>query len=429
MNVLILGGGGREHAVAWKLAKDDPSVRLTAAPGNPGIEQLGRCVPINPLDSAAVVALAQEVRPDLVFVGPEAPLAAGVVDALNSAGFAAFGPSQAAAQLEASKRFSKQLMLEHGIPTAGASWHTDASQAKLAVRLTGAPVVIKASGLAAGKGVIVCETVEDADAAIDMIMLRGVFGAAGAEVLVEEFMEGEELSVFAVCDGSRFVLLPAAQDHKRLLDGDRGPNTGGMGAYSPVSIATSAVLQDIAEHVVEPTLGAMKRRGSPFRGLLYCGVMLTELGTKVVEYNCRFGDPETQAILPVMRGTLADLMLRSATGDMGTSSDLSTPKAMAVTTVVAAPGYPDTPRVGGRLVLPDAPPGIEVFHAGTARSPDGQLTSAGGRVVAVTAVAQDFATACAQSRAYAATVDLPECHSRRDIGWREMERRARASGN
>ena len=429
MKVLILGGGGREHAVAWKLTQDDPAVQITAAPGNPGIEPLGRCVRINPSDPAAVVALAEELRPDLVFVGPEAPLAAGVADALTARGFATFGPSQAAAQLEASKRFSKALMLEHSIPTAGASWHADAAQAKLAVRVTGAPVVIKASGLAAGKGVVVATTIEQADRAIEQMMLHGVYGSAGSEILVEEFMEGEEISVFAITDGRRFVLLPPAQDHKRLLDGDRGPNTGGMGAYSPVSVATSTLLQQVAEQVIAPTLKAMEQQGTPFRGLLYAGMMLTEHGPKVVEFNCRFGDPETQVVLPVMKGALADLMLRAATGTLGSSGDLSVAAGTAVTTVVAAPGYPDTPRTGGRLVLPEPGSGIIYFHAGTGRDASGHLVSTGGRVVAVTAVADDMAGACAASRDAAAGVQLPDAQFRRDIGWRELARRAGASGN
>ncbi|MBC7896408.1 MAG: phosphoribosylamine--glycine ligase [Cytophagaceae bacterium] len=429
MKVLILGGGGREHAVAWKLKIDNPSIQLTAAPGNPGIEELGRCIRINPSDAAAVVALAQDVGPDLVFVGPEAPLAAGVVDALSASGFAAFGPTRAAAQLESSKRYSKELMLEHGIPTAGASWHVDAAEAKLAVRLTGAPVVIKASGLAAGKGVIICPTVEDAERAIDQIMLQGVFGAAGSEVLVEDYMDGEEISVFAVCDGTEFVLLPPAQDHKRLLEGDRGPNTGGMGAYAPVSIATQAVLEDVADRVIGPTLQAMRQRGAPFRGLLYCGMMLTADGPKVVEYNCRFGDPETQVVLPVLREELFDLMLRSAASGLGASRDASQGNGAAVTTVVAAPGYPDTPRTGGDIEIPDAPPGVVTFHAGTARDSTGRLVSSGGRVLAVTGVADDFAEAAALSREHASRIRLADLHFRRDIGWREMERRARTAGN
>ncbi|MCC6317854.1 MAG: phosphoribosylamine--glycine ligase [Gemmatimonadaceae bacterium] len=427
MNVLILGGGGREHAVAWKLTTDDPSVRITAAPGNPGIEALGRCVRINPSEPVAVVSLAREVQPDLVFVGPEAPLAAGVSDALSAAGFAVFGPTRAAAQLESSKRYSKQLMLEHGIPTAGASWHSDASQAKLAVRLTGAPVVIKASGLAAGKGVVVCETVEAADQAIDDIMLRSIYGPAGAEVLVEEFMEGEEISVFAVSDGAQFVLLPAAQDHKRLLDGDLGPNTGGMGAYSPVSVATASTLGRISEEVIGPTLKAMAARGAPFRGLLYCGMMLTADGPKVVEYNCRFGDPETQVVLPVMDEELLPLLSGAASGHLGASRDASVSRRAAVCTVVAAPGYPEAALTGGEVVLPHAPDGVLYFHAGTARGEDGRLVASGGRVLAATAIAESFSQAAAASRNAAAAVRIAGGQFRRDIGWREQARRARAT--
>jgi phosphoribosylamine--glycine ligase len=429
VRVLILGSGGREHAVAWKLRHDDPSVELTAAPGNPGLEQLGRCASVSPTDVAAVVALAEQVRADLVFVGPEAPLAAGVADGLRARGVRVFGPSQAAARLESSKRFAKQLMLEHGIPTAGASWYADAAQAKAAVELTGAPVVIKASGLAAGKGVVVASSAREAHEAIDAMMLRAAYGAAGSEVLVEEFMSGEELSVFAVCDGTDFVLLPAAQDHKRLLDGDRGPNTGGMGAYAPVSLATSELLQEVAERIIGPTLAAMRSGGAPFSGLLYCGLMLTEEGPKVVEFNCRFGDPETEAVLPVMDDALLPLLLRSALGELGASADLSAARQCAVTTVVAAPGYPESPETGARLEIPVDSEHLLVFHAGTGRNADGALISTGGRVVAVTGVADDFETARQASRDAAARVVLPKAHFRTDIGWREAARRARTPGN
>ncbi|HEX4933314.1 MAG TPA: phosphoribosylamine--glycine ligase, partial [Gemmatimonadaceae bacterium] len=340
MKILLLGSGGREHAIAWKLAQDDPSLELVAAPGNPGISTIGRCVPVSATDAAAVVALASAERPELVVIGPEAPLAAGVSDALREAGFKVFGPSKAAAALEASKRFAKEVMFAAGVPTARASWHTEARSAKLAARMSGAPVVIKASGLAAGKGVIVTQTLDEAELAIDR-MFEGAFGEAGAEVLVEEFMAGEELSVFAVTDGEHFVLLPGAQDHKRLLDGDEGPNTGGMGAYAPVSIATDDVLRFTGEHIVAPTLAEMRRRGTPFRGLLYVGLMLTESGPKVVEFNCRFGDPETQVVLPVLEGSLLTLMLGAATE--GGLAGVATPRCRegaAVTTVVASPGYP-----------------------------------------------------------------------------------------
>ncbi len=427
MKVLLLGSGGREHAIAWKLAKDDPSIDLIAAPGNPGIESLGRCVRVQPTDVAAVCALADNELPDLVIVGPEAPLAAGVCDALTSRGHAVFGPSQAAAQLEASKRYAKQMMLEHAIPTGGASWHSDHSQAIAAVRVTGAPVVIKASGLAAGKGVVVASDLATAEHAVDEMMLRGLHGASGAEVLVEEFLAGEEISVFAVTDGSTFVVLPAAQDHKRLLDGDLGPNTGGMGAYSPVSIATVAIIDDICDRVIAPTLAAMNRRSTPFRGLLYCGMILTVDGPKVIEFNCRFGDPETQVVLPLLDGSLAELCLMSAGRiPLGPSRVLPAANRAAVTTVVAAPGYPEKPVTGGSVTIPDVGDAL-VFHAGTARSTDGTLVASGGRVVSVTAVDADFGLACLRSREMASRIGLEGGQYRRDIGHRELARRAGAS--
>lgn len=427
MKILLLGSGGREHAIAWKLAQDDPSLDLVAAPGNPGIASLGRCVPVSQTDAAAVVALAVAERPELVVIGPEAPLAAGVSDALRSAGFRVFGPSKAAAELEASKRFAKEVMFAAGVPTAGASWHTDAESAKLAVRMRGAPVVVKASGLAAGKGVIVAQSLDEAELAIDR-MFQGAFGAAGAEVLVEECMAGEELSVFAVTDGEHFVLLPAAQDHKRLLEGDEGPNTGGMGAYAPVAIATDAVLRFTAEQIVTPTLAEMRRRGTPFRGLLYVGLMLTEHGPKVVEFNCRFGDPETQVVLPLLKSSLLDLMVgASMEGGLRGAPPPMVIDGAAVTTVVASPGYPETPITGAPIVLPPDSAGTYVFHAGTKQRDDGALVTAGGRVFAVTAVAPTFEDAQRLSLLGADMIQFPDKVLRRDIGWRERARRAGAS--
>ena len=427
MKILLLGSGGREHAIAWKLSQDDPSLDLVAAPGNPGIASLGRCVPVSPTDAAAVVALANAEHPDLVVVGPEAPLAAGVSDALRDAGFLVFGPSKAAAELEASKRFAKEVMFAAGVPTAGASWHTDAPSAKLAVRMRGAPVVIKACGLAAGKGVVVALTLDEAELAVDRMFL-GAFGEAGAEVLVEEFMAGEELSVFAVTDGKHFVLLPGAQDHKRLLDGDAGPNTGGMGAYAPVAVATDAVLQFTREHIVTPTLAEMRRRESPFRGLLYVGLMLTDEGPRVVEFNCRFGDPETQVVLPLLEGDLLELMMGAAVeGGLRGVPEPAIRDGAAVTTVVASPGYPETPFTGAPIVLPQEIPGVHVFHAGTKRRADGTLVTAGGRVFAVTAVAPSFEEAQRLSLAGAESIQFPDKVLRRDIGWRELARRAGAS--
>lgn len=427
MTILLLGSGGREHAIAWKLKQDDPSLDLVAAPGNPGIESLGRCVPVSSTDPAAVVALARSERPSLVVIGPEAPLAAGVSDALRDAGFRVFGPSQAAARLESSKRFAKEVMFAAGVPTAGASWHSDAASAKGAVRASGAPVVIKASGLAAGKGVVVAESVGAAEDAIDR-MFGGAFGAAGTEVLVEEFMEGEELSIFAITDGEHFVLLPGAQDHKRLLEGDTGPNTGGMGAYAPVTVATKDVLRTTSDRIVAPTLAEMRRRGTPFRGLLYVGLMLTARGPRVVEFNCRFGDPETQVVLPLLASGLLELLMgASVEGGLAGAPEPVLRRAAAVTTVVASPGYPDAPATGASIVLPQLGEGVFVFHAGTKRGRDGGLVTAGGRVVAVTAVAPTFHEAKRLSLASAESIHFTDKVLRRDIGWRELARRAGAS--
>jgi len=424
VKILLLGSGGREHAIAWKLTQDDPSLELVAAPGNPGIASLGRCVPVNPTDAPAVVALASLERPDLVVIGPEAPLAGGVSDALRAAGFRVFGPSRAAAQLEASKRFAKEVMFAARVPTAGASWHSDAASAKLAARLRGAPVVIKACGLAAGKGVIVATTLAEADAAIDR-MFAGGFGAAGAEVLVEECMTGEELSLFALTDGEYFHMLPVAQDHKRLGEGDTGPNTGGMGAYSPVALATDDVKQRVASSIIAPTLAEMRRRAIPFRGLLYVGVMLTTDGPRVVEFNCRFGDPETQVVLPLLESRLVDLLVgASEEGGMARVASPRTRAGAAVTTVVASPGYPDTPFTGGSIRLPAETDGVVIFHAGTACRDDGTLVTSGGRVFAVTAVAGTFEAAQRASVSTAERIDFPDKVLRRDIGWRELARRA-----
>ena len=427
MRVLIIGGGGREHALAWKLHREDPRLEILAAPGNPGIAEIAECAPIGALNLAALEQFARERSVDLTIVGPEAPLAAGIVDRFRAAGLPIFGPTQAAAEIETSKAFAKQLMLEDGIPTARAEMHTDSTAAKAAARRFGAPVVIKASGLAAGKGVLVCETVEDAEHAIDDMLEGNRYGAAGAEVLVEEFMDGEELSVFAITDGTAFVTLPALQDHKRLLDHDAGPNTGGMGAYVPVSL-------DLRQHdhavrsVIARTLEGMARRGRPFAGLLYAGLMMNEDGPRVVEFNCRFGDPETQALMPVLAETrLLDLFLAVARGEPFPSGE---PAAIGacVTTVLAAANYPETPRTGDVITLPPREDGIQVFHAGTARTYDGRLVTAGGRVLGVSAVAGTVAEAQARSTDYARRVQFSGKQMRTDIGWREIAR-ARSRGD
>ena len=428
MKVLLVGGGGREHALAWKLSRDDEAIELIAAPGNPGIAELGRCVKADPADAAALVELAKVEKPDLTVVGPEAALAAGIVDRFREASLPIFGPTRAAAEIETSKAFAKALMVGAGVPTARAVRHTDAAAAHRAVRDFGAPVVIKASGLAAGKGVVVCGSMDEADEAIDAMLLRSIHGAAGSEILVEEFMQGEEVSLLALTDGQVVLPLLPAQDHKRLLDGDRGPNTGGLGACAPVSIADEMLVQRIVEEILRPTLDAMRDRGRAFTGLLYAGLMLTEDGPRVVEFNCRFGDPETQALLPLLQSRLLDPLIAIARGDgLSRAPVLEWREGAAVTTVVAAEGYPDAPRKGDPIEVAELPEGVLLFHAGTARAASGQLTTAGGRVAAVTAVADTFADACRRSIEGAACVRFAGRHFRSDIGWRELHRHARAT--
>ena len=423
MRILLVGGGGREHALAWRLKQDDPNATIVAAPGNPGIAELAECVSVSATNVDALVALARERRVDFTLVGPEAPLAAGLVDRMRAEELPVFGPTKAAAEIETSKAFSKELMREAGVPTARAIITTEVDRAKGAARAFGAPVVIKASGLAAGKGVIVCTSLDEADRAIESMLVGGAFGVAGSEVLIEEFMEGEELSLFALTDGQRVLPLVAAQDHKRLLEGDRGPNTGGMGAYAPVSLATDAVLADATSAVLQPTVDALAARGRPFTGLLYAGLMLTRDGPKVVEFNCRFGDPETQAVLPVLRlsESFTELLAAIARGD-GLPADVNvSADGHAVTTVLAAKGYPEQPRAGDVIEIPDAS-GALVFHAGTARDATGRLVTAGGRVLAVTGVAPTFAGAQRNSLAAAQAIRFEGKQLRGDIGWRESAR-------
>jgi phosphoribosylamine--glycine ligase len=442
MRVLIIGGGGREHALAWKLKQEQPSSELLAAPGNPGIAELAECIPIPVSDLGALERLARDRAVDLTVVGPEAPLEAGIVDRFRAAGLSIFGPTQAAAEIETSKAFAKQLMLDEGIPTARAEMHTAPHAAKEAARRFGAPVVIKASGLASGKGVIVCATLEEADRAIEDMLEGNRFGAAGAEVLVEEFMEGEEISIFAITDGSSFVVLPGLQDHKRLLDHDLGPNTGGMGAYIPVSLprSTDHAVSNITDRtdsieaaasigIIAPTLRGLAARGRPFTGLLYAGLMLTRQGPKVIEFNCRFGDPETQALMPVLQlqPRLLDLMLAVGRGEAIALSSSSTAKirAACVTTVVAAANYPETPRTGDAITLPAPEDGVVVFHAGTARDAEGRLVTAGGRVLAVSATGDTVQQAQQRSLAYAQRIEFAGKQLRSDIGWREVARQTR----
>jgi phosphoribosylamine---glycine ligase len=432
VKVLVIGSGGREHALVWRIKQDAPTTEIVAAPGNPGIAELARCVPISATDIDRLLVLAREESVSLTIVGPEAPLAAGIVDRFRGEGLAIFGPTAAAAEIETSKAFSKSLMETAGVPTAGAVICTTLEDALAAIDSFGAPVVIKASGLAAGKGVMVCRDIEEAHIAARSMLSERIFGVAGSTILVEEFLDGEELSVFVVTDGTRAIPLINAQDHKRLLDGDEGPNTGGMGAYAPVSINTIAgqpLMPEILGRIIDPVLAAMSDAGRPFTGLLYAGLMLTRSGPKVIEFNCRFGDPETQAILPILdaRPSLFDLMRAVGFGEALPRDATVTTRKAAVATVVAAAGYPDAPRSGDVIHLPAAANDVHIFHAGTARRDDGALTSAGGRVLTVTAVAPSFAAATETSRATAERVELDGKQFRRDIGWRELARGARAS--
>lgn len=430
MKLLLIGGGAREHALAWKFMQDDPELDLIAAPGNPGIATIARCVPLRVDDVDGLLALARAERPDVTVVGPEGPLAAGVVDLFRAAGFPIFGPAKAAARIETSKRFAKELMQHAGVPTARASHHTTAASARRAAGYMGAPVVIKASGLAGGKGVVVAETMAEADRAITEMLEHGAFGTAGRDVLVEEFMEGRELSVFALCDGSRACLMRGARDFKRLEDGDMGPNTGGMGAFAPVSDDTATLHELVLHTIVQPVLSALEDGGSPFTGLLYTGVMLTPGGPRVVEFNCRFGDPETEALLPLMTSSLLDPVVAVARGEsLAGTPEFEWREAASVTTVLAAHGYPGVPRSGDRILFPEPEDDIYVFHAGTRvddsvsaeQGDDPTVVTSGGRVLAITAVAATLAAAADRSQRYAERVRFNGKQMRRDIARREIE--------
>jgi phosphoribosylamine--glycine ligase len=416
MDILLLGSGGREDALAWRLRQSPSCGRLLAAPGNPGIARWADCVAIDPCDPAAVVDLAKREAVDLVVIGPEAPLVAGVADALRAAGIAAFGPSAAAAQLEGSKGFTKDLCRAHGIPTADYVRVDRATDARQALARFGIPVVIKADGLAAGKGVTVAMTREQAEAAID--------DARDDPLVIEEFLEGEEASLFALVDGETAVALASAQDHKRVGEGDTGPNTGGMGAYAPAPVLTPELERRAMEEIVRPTARALAAAGTPFSGVLYAGLMLTADGPKLIEYNVRFGDPECEAIMPLIDGDFAELLHAVATGKLAQIDPPRLSGQHSMTVIVAARGYPGTPASGGAIRAIDAAEqveGVTVFHAGTALGDHG-LVAKGGRVLAVTAVADSFANA--RARAYRAVdqIDFADGFHRRDIGWRELQR-------
>ena len=419
-----MGGGGREHALCWALRREDPEVDLYCAPGNPGTAELATNLPIAADDLDRLADAADMRGIDLTVIGPEVPLARGLADRLRAEGRAVFGPSAAAAQLEASKAFSKEVMAAAGIPTAASRTFRELRAALEYVERHPEPLVVKASGLAAGKGAIVCPTRAEAAAALTAMLGNRAFGDAGATVVVEAFLEGEEISVLAITDGRDVELLPVSQDHKRLLEGDTGPNTGGMGAYSPVAVATPGLLERARREVLLPTLEEMRRRETPFTGVLYAGLMIDPAGDPwVVEFNCRLGDPETQVVLPLVAGGLADSFWRVAHGE-GVGPIARHEDQASVTTVLASQGYPDAPRKGAAIRLPESlPPGVTVFHAGTTRDADGVLRVSGGRVLNVTAVAPSFAEAQRLSRESAEAIEFEGKVFRRDIGWREAVRR------
>lgn len=422
MNVLLLGSGGREHALAWKLVQSRGLDTLYAAPGNPGIARLATLVPLDATDHAAVVAFVREHAVGLVVIGPEAPLVDGLADSLRAADIPAFGPSKAAAQLEGSKGFTKDLCLRAGIPTAGYVRVRSRAEADIALARTfSLPVVIKADGLAAGKGVVIAFSAAEADAALDALFADD----ASAEAVIEEFLEGEEASLFVLTDGVSLMPFGSAQDHKRVGEGDTGPNTGGMGAYSPALVLTPALEKRAIDEIVAPTVAAMAAEGMPFSGVLYAGLMLTPQGPKLIEYNARFGDPETQVLMMRFQGNLLATMLATAEGRLGDMPAARFSDETALTVVMAADGYPGTPKSGGAIVGLDSAraTGGTVFHAGT-RIEDGGLVASGGRVLAVTATGDDVAAAQANAYRAVEAIDFAEGFYRRDIGWREIARGA-----
>jgi phosphoribosylamine--glycine ligase len=417
-----VGGGGREHALCWSLRRENPQADLYCAPGNPGTADIAHNLPIAADDLDRLADAADMYAIDLTVIGPEVPLARGLADRLRAEGRAVLGPSAAAAQLEASKAFAKQVMASAGVRTAASESFSDLKQALAYVDRHSEPLVVKASGLAAGKGAIVCTTRQEAARAVRSMLESGDFGDAGRTVVVEAFLEGEEISVLAITDGRDLELLPVSQDHKRLLAGDRGPNTGGMGAYSPVSLASPALLERIKRDVLFPTLEAMRRLGTPFTGVLYAGLMIDPAGVpSVVEFNCRLGDPEAQVILPLIASGLTDCMWRVAKGERPSRMDAT--RAAAVTTVLASRGYPEHPEKGAAITLPESvPDGVTIFHAGTGRSGDGVLRVEGGRVLTVTAVAASFREAQQLSRDTADAIEFDGKLFRDDVGWREAAR-------
>lgn len=431
MKILVVGSGGREHAITWRLAQDAEGHELYCAPGNAGTAALATNLALKATDLDGIVDWAKANRPDLVVVGPEAPLVAGLVDRLDAAGIRAFGPVAAGARMEGSKRFAKEVMDAAGVPTGRAEVFTDPAKAKAALAAYGLPVVIKADGLAAGKGVIVAETTEQAEAAIDDMLVANKFGSAGAEVLIEEFLDGEECSILALVDGERVVLLPSSQDHKRIFDGDKGPNTGGMGAYAPAPVVTPEMLPVIREKIILPVVRELAKRGITYRGILYAGLMITPEGGKlaksgsrinVVEFNARFGDPETEAVLPRLGGDFAKALLNAATGKLA-ESDIEVLDNPAATVIIASGGYPGAYEKGKVISGLDeaARRGAIVFHCGT-ESKDGKVLTAGGRVLSVTGRGRTLREAVAAAYAGVDAILFDGQFYRKDIAHRAFNR-------
>ncbi|MEM1096130.1 MAG: phosphoribosylamine--glycine ligase [Bacteroidota bacterium] len=424
MRILIIGGGGREHALTWALARSTHAAELYIAPGNPGTSLLGLNVDIAVGDTETLLRFAQEHQIDLTVVGPEQPLVDGIVDAFQAEGLAIVGPTAAAAQLEGSKAFSKAFMAKHSIPTAAyATFGRDQHDEALAyIAEQGAPIVVKASGLAAGKGAVVCMTVAEAQATASDMLRGAAFGAAGEHIVVEAFMEGEEASLFALCDGTDYVLLAPAQDHKRVGEGDTGLNTGGMGAYAPAPVMTPALIDEACRTIVEPTLAGMRAEGMPYTGVLYVGLMITNEGPKVVEYNCRFGDPETQVVLPLLKDDLIDIFLKLTQGQLRDVT-LTPTEGAAACVVLASGGYPAAYQKGKVITgdVDSVSDEVVVFQAGT-KQHNGHLVTAGGRVLAVSATGDDIQAALDRAYDRLGEISFPDAYYRRDIGWRAIER-------
>jgi phosphoribosylamine---glycine ligase len=424
MKILIIGNGGREHALLLKLREDAPAAEFFITRGNGGTHGLATPLPLDPGDAPALAVWSEQNGVALAVCGPEAPLAEGIGDVFGRHRVPFFGPTLGAANIEASKAYAKALMKKAGVPTAAFGTFSDYDRAAAFVRTHGAPIVVKASGLAAGKGAVVCTTVAEALEQARAMLSGSAFGAAGAQIVIEEFLHGEELSVFALTDGVDVLTMLPAQDHKRIGEGDTGPNTGGMGAYAPVRIATDALLETVRATILLPTLRALHADGHPFRGLLYAGLMLTDAGPQVIEFNARFGDPEAEVVLPMLRSSLLEPMLAIARGDSIRGMTLEARPGAAVTTVLAAAGYPGKPERGHEITIPQhvaSSDDVIVFHAGTVVR-DGRLLTAGGRVLAVTGLGADMETAAARSRAAAAAIHFEGRQYRRDIGWRELQR-------